>query len=385
MTTVGPPLKGTPSRRTNSSDVRAFAKGIRRIVLEQSMRAGVGHIGSALSIADIVAALYADILETTVPGDPDRDRFVLSKGHASLAVYAALHLRDRLTFEELSTYCENGTRLGTHPEAGVPGIDFATGSLGHGLSLAAGAALAGRLHGSKRRAFCVLSDAECNEGSVWEAVMFAAHHRLSNLVAIVDLNGQQALGYTRDVLDLSPMAERWRAFGWDVHEVDGHDPVGLADIIRALDHEAGPPHVLIAHTVFGKGVSFMESIVLLTGDLGFTVVEPFAERFPVRFFNVGVAEQNMLGVATGLAEAGFVPFVYSIATFATLRSYEFVRNGPVLHHLPVRVVGVGGGLEYGMNGVTHYALEDIAIMRTQPGMTVLAPADAAPCGCRSRR
>ena len=118
-----------------------------------------------------------------------------------------------------------------------------------------------------------------------------------------------------------------------------------------------------------------ERIVLLTGDLGFTVVEPFAERFPDRFFNVGVAEQNMLGVATGLAEAGFVPFAYSIATFATLRSYEFVRNGPVLHHLPVRIVGVGGGLEYGMNGLTHYALEDIAVMRTQPGMTVLAPAD----------
>ena len=118
-----------------------------------------------------------------------------------------------------------------------------------------------------------------------------------------------------------------------------------------------------------------ERIVLLTGDLGFTVVEPFAERFPDRFFNVGVAEQNMVGVATGLAEAGFVPFVYSIATFATLRSYEFVRNGPVLHHLPVRIVGVGGGLEYGMNGLTHYALEDIAVMRTQPGMTVLAPAD----------
>ena len=116
-------------------------------------------------------------------------------------------------------------------------------------------------------------------------------------------------------------------------------------------------------------------IVLLTGDLGFTVVEPFAERFPDRFFNVGVAEQNMIGVATGLAEAGFVPFAYSIATFATLRSYEFIRNGPVLHHLPVRIVGVGGGLEYGMNGLTHYALEDIAVMRTQPGMTVLAPAD----------
>ena len=116
-------------------------------------------------------------------------------------------------------------------------------------------------------------------------------------------------------------------------------------------------------------------VMLLTGDLGFTVVEPFAEQFPDRFFNVGVAEQNMVGVATGLAEAGFVPFVYSIATFATLRPYEFIRNGPVAHRLPVRIVGVGGGLDYGSNGVTHHALEDLAVMRVQPGLTVIAPAD----------
>ena len=116
-------------------------------------------------------------------------------------------------------------------------------------------------------------------------------------------------------------------------------------------------------------------VVLLTGDLGFTVVEDFAERFPQRFVNVGVAEQNMLGVATGLAEAGFVPFVYSIATFATMRPYEFIRNGPLLHGLPVRVVGVGGGLDYGNNGITHYALEDVALMRVQPKMMVVAPAD----------
>jgi transketolase len=118
-----------------------------------------------------------------------------------------------------------------------------------------------------------------------------------------------------------------------------------------------------------------ERVLLLTGDLGYTVVEPFADRFPDRFVNAGVAEQNMVGVATGLAEAGFVPFVYSIATFASMRAYEFIRNGPVLHELPVRIVGVGGGLDYGHNGVTHYALEDIALMRAQPGMTVIAPAD----------
>jgi len=118
-------------------------------------------------------------------------------------------------------------------------------------------------------------------------------------------------------------------------------------------------------------------IVLLTGDLGFAALEPFAEAYPSRFFNVGVAEQNMVGLATGLAEAGFIPFVYSIVTFATLRPYEFIRNGPILHHLPVRVVGMGGGLEYGHNGLSHYGLEDIGVMRTQPDITIVAPADAA--------
>lgn len=125
-------------------------------------------------------------------------------------------------------------------------------------------------------------------------------------------------------------------------------------------------------------------VVFITGDLGYTVVEPFAERFPDRFLNAGVAEQNMVGVATGLAEAGFVPFVYSIATFASMRPYEFIRNGPILHRLPVRVVGVGGGFDYGPNGLTHYALEDVALMRTQPRMTVVVPADAAQAGAAVR-
>ena len=257
---------GHPDRRSGSvravgpltNDPIAQARAIRRIILDQSRRAGVGHIGSALSVADILAALYGKVLRVDDPQDHDRDRFVLSKGHSSLALYAALHLRGWLTPDELSTYCSDGSLLGTHPEADLRGVDFATGSLGHGLSLAAGAALAARLQASTRRVFCLVSDAECNEGSIWEAIMFAAHHRLSNLVAIVDLNGQQALGYTRDVLDLSPLAERWQAFGWDVHEVDGHDVVAMSDTIDALDFGAAPPHVLIAHTTFGKGVSYMD-------------------------------------------------------------------------------------------------------------------------------
>jgi transketolase len=231
---------------------------MRRIILDQAKRANVGHIGSALSIVEILTALYGDVLNVSQPSDPERDRFILSKGHAALALYAALSLRGWLTAADLATYCGDGSLLGVHPEHQLRGVDFSTGSLGHGLSLGAGAALAARLQRSPRRAFVLVSDAECNEGSLWEAVMFAAHHRLANLVAIIDLNGQQALGYTDDVLRLSPMAERWRAFGWDVHEVDGHDVRALSHTIAGLDTTAGPPHVLIANTVFGKGVSYME-------------------------------------------------------------------------------------------------------------------------------
>lgn len=232
---------------------------IRRIILEQSKRANVGHIGSALCIADIIAALYSNILRIPHPNDPDRDRFILSKGHAALAVYAALYLKGWLTQEQLDTYCGDGSVLGVHPEHELTGIDFSTGSLGMGLSIGAGAALAARLQASTRRAFVLVSDAECNEGSLWEAVMFAAHHRLANLIAIVDLNGQQALGYTAQVLNLSPLADRWQAFGWDVQEVDGHNVAQITSTINALNTAGGPPHALIAHTIFGKGVSFMEN------------------------------------------------------------------------------------------------------------------------------
>ncbi len=230
---------------------------IRGIVLKQSRRANVGHIGSALSIADIIAALFGGVLRGGGPSDPDRDRFILSKGHAALALYAALSLTGRLSAESLDTFCADNSLLGVHPERGLGGVDFSTGSLGHGLSIGVGAALAARLQGSARRVFVVVSDAECNEGSLWEAVMFAAHHRLGNLVTIVDLNGQQAFGYTADVLSLSPMADRWRAFGWDVHEVDGHDVGALAGALEGLD-SGGAPHVIVAKTKFGKGVSFME-------------------------------------------------------------------------------------------------------------------------------
>ena len=234
----------------------AFAREVRRIVLEQSKRANVGHIGSALSIADLLAVLYCGVLRGVGSDDPERDRFVLSKGHAALALYASLRLRELLSEDELDSFNGDGTLLGTHPERELRGVDFTSGSLGQGLSTACGAALAARLDGSDRRSFCLLSDAECNEGSTWEAAMFAGHRRLANLTAIVDANGQQALGYTRDVLDLEPLAERWRAVGWDAREVDGHDHEACRAALEQPS-SGGAPVVLVARTVFGRGVSFM--------------------------------------------------------------------------------------------------------------------------------
>lgn len=231
---------------------------IRRIVIQQSKRANVGHIGSALSVADVVAALYDGVLQLPALDAADRDRFVLGKGHSVLAVYAAMTLRGWLSQAEIDTYCADGSLLGVHPDRELPGVDFSTGSLGFGLPVGVGAALAARLHGSKRRVFVLVSDAECNEGSVWEAAMYAAHHRLGNLTVVVDLNGQQALGKTADVLSLSPMVERWRAFGWNATEIDGHDVAALGAALGAATSDPAAPRAFIARTTFGKGVSYME-------------------------------------------------------------------------------------------------------------------------------
>src|SRR5262245_25692304 len=243
----------SPAARIAVPDISP--KQMRRIILDQSKRAHVGHIGSCLCVVEILAALYGHVLRASSPHDPERDRFILSKGHAGLALFAALALRGWITQAELDTYFCPGTLLGVHPEAALPGVDFSTGSLGQGLSIAAGAALAAGLQGSARRVFSLISDGELNEGAVWEAAMFAAQHRLHNLLVIVDWNGQQAFGRTRDVLDLPNLAERWRAFGWNTREVDGHS---IPDLVKALSPSAPgeAPRLVLARTVFGKGVYF---------------------------------------------------------------------------------------------------------------------------------
>lgn len=248
----------TPTPPASLSGSLLTPRAVRRLVLEEARRADVGHIGSALSVVDILVALFGSVLRADDPADPDRDRFVLGKGHAALALYATLQLKGLIGREALRQYCGDGSLLGVHPSHQLPGIDFSTGSLGHGLPIAAGAALATRMQSSSRRVVALLSDAECNEGSTWEAAMFAGHHRLDGLAAVVDVNGQQALGFTADILDQSALPARWRAFGWEVREVDGHDP---AAITAALDRPRGAPLAVLARTIAGRGVSFMEGQV----------------------------------------------------------------------------------------------------------------------------
>ncbi len=226
---------------------------LRRIVIETSLLAKVGHISSALCICDILSLLYGKILQN-FPG-PDRDRFILSKGHAALAQYAALRIKGLITQEELETFCKEGSALGVHPEFGTPGIEISTGSLGMGLSVGAGMALSSQKRGSAWKVYVLVSDAECNEGSIWEAVMFAAQHKLTNLIMIIDDNGMQAMGPTRDILDLQPLENRLKAFGWDARTVDGHD---LRALEEALTFHGDKPLAIVARTVAGKGVSFME-------------------------------------------------------------------------------------------------------------------------------
>jgi len=244
--------------------LRRLAKKIRLHGLRMTSQSGASHIGSVFSVADIVAVLYGHVLrlEPSTPRWSLRDRFILSKGHAAAAVYAALAERGFFAPEELHTYGHNGSRLGGHVSHGVPGVELSTGSLGHGLCVAAGMALAAHLDGRESRMFVLLSDGECDEGAVWEAALFASHHALEKLTVIVDYNKLQSLSAVEETLALEPFAQKWSAFGWAVREVDGHDVAQLKAVLSALPAAPSQPTCVIAHTVKGKGVSFMEGSVL---------------------------------------------------------------------------------------------------------------------------
>jgi transketolase len=246
----------------DKSDItsRELAKRIRRHAVLMASRANASHIGSSLSIADLLAVLYSSVLQYDPqrPDRTDRDRFILSKGHGCAALYAVLAECGFIQTSQLETYYQNGSPLMGHATHHVPGIEVSTGSLGHGLTIGTGMALAAKRDGQAHRVFCLISDGECDEGSTWEPALFAPQHELDNLVVIVDYNKIQSFGRVEEVIDLRPLADKWQAFGWAVREIDGHDLDTIERTFASLPFSAGQPSCVVAHTVKGKGVSYME-------------------------------------------------------------------------------------------------------------------------------
>lgn len=248
------------ARSPASKPLDQRSRQLRRLVVDALAGGGRGHVGSSLSLIEILRVLYDDVLRhrPDEPAWPERDRCILSKGHGCLALYALLADKGYFPTEALKDFCHHASFLGGHPEASkIPGVEASTGALGHGLSIGVGLALAQRMARRNSRVFVIMGDGEINEGSVWEAALSAAKHRLSNLIAIIDYNKIQSAGPTAEILELEPLADKWRAFGFDVAEIDGHDVPALTVV---LGRPAGgdKPTMVIAHTVKGKGIAFAE-------------------------------------------------------------------------------------------------------------------------------
>ncbi len=406
--------------------------------------AKVGHYASAFSAAEIFATLYYDSmrLRRGDPAWPDRDRFLMGKGHAAVGLYPILADYGFIPRDVLDGYTRLGNPLGDHPDMRlVPGIDFSSGSIGHALSGGLGMVLGARMQGRDFFVYVMLGDGEMQEGQVWEAAMSAAHHRARNLVAIVDRNGYQLDGRVDDTMGIEPLAQKWRAFGWEVHEVDGHDVRELALLLRKVraDGARQAPVCIIATTVKGKGVSYMETepgwhlgylapddnaraveelrggeragpigegswhyravnarapglgylsgalsdlvaaghpVVAGTADLSYSNgLVRFAKEHPERFLQFGISEKNMVTAAAGLASLGMMPYVASFASFIGILAAEQIRTDVAYSALPVRLIGHHAGISLGFYGTSHHATEDIAMMRSVADLVVIAPAD----------
>ena len=244
-------------------DLTELAKEIRRETFALCHRAKHGHLGSAFSIIDIITALYFNYLSVNPkkPDDPNRDRFILSKGHAAASLYVTLQKRGFFQKKELDSFLQNGTVFAGHTKHEIPGIELSTGSLGHGLSVGLGMAYAAKFDKKPYKTVVLLSDGECDEGSTWEAILSAGHHKLDNLIAIVDYNKIQSFGRIKEVLDLEPFSEKWKSFGWAVREINGHNMQEILTALNAIPFQKGKPNVILAHTIKGKGVSFMEDTI----------------------------------------------------------------------------------------------------------------------------
>lgn len=241
-----------------------ITKQMRRDIVRMHFLSKESHVASALSCTDILAVLYSGILKVDPknPTDANRDRFILSKGHSVAALYAILAQKGFFEKRLLDTFCQDASKLPGHStKDSVPGVEVSTGGLGHGLPMGLGMALAAKKNQQNHRIFVLMSDGECNEGTTWESALFAAHHKLDNVIVVVDRNGQQGLGKSQDIMNLEPFMQKWEAFGWQAQEVDGHDCAQLEKVLTQVPFKKGKPSIVIAKTIKGKGVSFMHDLV----------------------------------------------------------------------------------------------------------------------------
>jgi transketolase len=442
----------TTADRALVRDLDAIANRLRRHVIKMTYAAGSGHPGGSLSASDMVTALYFHELrlDPARPDWPDRDRFILSKGHACPVWYAALAERAYFPVSDLWGLRHITSHLQGHPDMRkTPGVDMTAGPLGSGAAAGAGMALGARITGRDFRTYVMAGEGDLQEGCTWEALMLAGHHRLDNLTLLVDYNRSQVDGKSDDILSLDPLADKLRASRWCVREIDGHDMGQILDALDWARETKGSPAAILAHTVKGKGVSFMEDrhewhgkapnreqAIAALGELGETspilpsapsVFAPgpdrprrvqrdafgetlvelgaempnlvvldadissslktgaFRKQYPERHINFGVAEQDMMLGAAGLATTGLIPVACTYATFATLRACEQVRSFICYAGLNVKIACSHGGLEVGWDGPTHQGTEDIAIMRSLPNMTVIVPADAVAASALLRK
>lgn len=402
------------------------AKNIRIDILKSITKANSGHTGGSLSIADLLTLLFFHEMNIN-PANPkmeNRDRLVISKGHGAPALYAALAEKGYFPKEEMDFLRQINHMLQGHPDMKhTPGVDMTTGSLGQGFSAACGMALAAKMDHADWRVYTILGDGELEEGQIWEAAMYAAHYKLDHLTAFIDNNGLQIDGAITDVMSSLPIDKKFSAFGWHVITVNGHNMAELHNAIEEARNIKGKPTMIIMKTVKGKGIPEIEGkaswhgkapsseecerenagggimgkatrdaygetlkrlgsthpdIVVLDADLSeSTKTSIFAKKFPDRFFDTGIAEENMIGIAAGLATTGKIPFASTFAVFGAGRAYEQIRNSICYPNLNVKIAVTHAGLTVGEDGATHQMLEDIALMRALPNMTVIVPADAA--------
>lgn len=460
--------------RYSLEELRRAAREMRAMSLTAIYAAGSGHPGGSLSIMDIAAALYLRVLnhDPQNPEWPDRDRVFWSAGHKAPALYVALGKAGYFPMEDVVLLRQLGQPFEGHPNRlKLPGVEVSSGSLGQGLGVAVGAALAGRLAGKAYRVYCIMGDGEQQEGNIWEAAMAAGHYQLDNLCAIVDKNRLQIDGWVSEVMNVDPLGEKYRAFGWNVIELDGHKMEEILAAFEQARNTKGKPTVLIAHTVKGKGVRFMENdaswhgvapkkeeferalpellcpefpherverllaravananetaartrnaiprfhrdywwnagptmhvemdptrmgfgrgleiagedprVVTIHADISNSIrITDFEAKHPERksrVFSVGIAEQNMMGVAAGLARAGFIPVTGTYGVFAAGRCWDQIRTTICYSNLNVKIAGAHGGISVGPDGATHQALEEISLMSILPNMHVAVPCDS---------